>query len=84
MAEHANARDQMAAKHAVTVRELTHPKAIAYFAAHYGLSADEPLRLKPGATYSKGHGGIKDGVPVGAETEARTRRAKRTLRARSR
>ena len=56
----------------LTVRELTHPAALAYFAAMYDLPAAEALRLKPNATYSKGHGGVRDGVRVGAEAEAWT------------
>ena len=53
---------------ALTVRELTHPRSIAYFGEHFNLDPEEPLRLKPGATYSKGHGAVKDGVPVGAQS----------------
>ena len=54
----------------LTVRELTHPAALAYFADTYGLPAAEALRLKPNATYSKGHGVVRGGVRFGAEAEA--------------
>ena len=57
---------------ALTVRELTHPKMLEYFAEHFGLAADEALRLVPNATYSRGHGGVKNGVLVGARTEVWT------------